>query len=592
MTTDSPRTTDSSRERTPAYIWVLAAALMLWMVIITTCSQRQMAPTFDEQNHVTRGIAVWRTGDFRLCFHHPPFANLLEALPVAWHHDTHFTTAKPFWHNLSIWNASHDTIWQSSQHGVHLIHLARLPVLLFMLVLGLVVFLWSKSLFGPWGGLLSLGLLALDPNMLAHAGLATTDIPAVSTILLAIFLLRRYIYAPTRANLCFAGIAAGVALATKFSALILLPVTGLLLLLVAFLPAPRPCPLARAWMPLAGWPRLGRVLGTYVVLGLVAAVVVWGIYGFQVEPLGAKSGKTLSAHASLLKRLPVPGKQYFRGLKTVKGEAGAHRAYLLGKTDATGKGWWYYFPVAMATKTPITELILMLGMLALLAFPPIRDRLAFHRPETLLLLLPVGIYFLASLGILGISLNLGIRHVLPIYPFLFILAGGWVALGISSRVLLPTLAVLGLWQICTLLVAFPNFLAYFNECAGGSHNGYHILADSNYDWGQDLPALAALQRRNPQFNNLAFSYFGTTPPEVYGISYRPVAGFGLMHQAPPPDFTTFTGYLAISATELVGGPAYNGALHGCDYRPLLKLQPVARAGQTIFVYHISPGDHL
>lgn len=315
-------TEDSSREKTPVYIWVLAAALLLWMVVVITLSQWQMAPTFDEQNHVTRGISVLRTGDFRLCFHHPPFANVLEGLPVAWHRDTHFTTAMPSWNNLSIWNASNETIWQLSKNGVQLIQLARLPVLVFVLVLALVVFLWSKSLFGPWGGLLSLGLLALDPNMLAHGGLATTDIPAVSTILLAMFLLRRYIFAPTRANLCFAGIAAGVALATKFSALILIPVTGLLLLLVAFLPPHRPCPLATAWMSLPYGHRVLRVLKTCVLLGLVAGLVVWGIYGFKVEPLGAKSGKPLSAHASFIKRIPVPGKQYFRGLKTVKGEAG------------------------------------------------------------------------------------------------------------------------------------------------------------------------------------------------------------------------------------------------------------------------------
>ncbi len=581
-------TKTSPREQTPGYIWVLAAAMMLWMVVAITLSQWQMAPTFDEQNHVTRGISVLRTDDFRLCFHHPPFANVLEALPVAWQRDTHFTTAMPSWHNLSIWNASNETIWQLSKNGVHLIKLARIPVLLFMLVLALVVFLWSKSLFGPWGGLLSLGLLALDPNMLAHAGLATTDIPAVSTILLAVFLLRRYIFAPTRANLCFAGLAAGVALATKFSALILIPVTGLLLLLVAFLPAQQPCPLSSVWMPLPWWKRLTRVLGTCVQIGLVAALVVWGIYGFKVEPLGAKSGKPLSAHASFIKRILIPGKQYFRGLKTVKGEAGAHRAYLLGRTDATGKGWWYYFPVAMATKTPIAELLIMLGMLALLAFPSIRNRLAFHRPDTLFLLVPAGIYFFASLGILGISLNLGIRHILPIYPFLFILAGGWVALHIPSRVLLPALALLGLFQLSSILLAYPNFLAYFNELAGGANNGYRILADSNYDWGQDLGALAQLQRQDHRFSNLSFSYFGTTPPEAYGITYHPLAGFGLMHQAPPPNFTTLTGYLAISATELVGGPAYNSEKNGVDYRPLLKLHPVARAGKTIFVYQMPP----
>ncbi len=576
---------------------------MLWMVVAITLSQWQMAPTFDEQNHVTRGISIWRTGDYRLVFHHPPFANLLEALPVAWHRDTHFTTARPYWHNLSIWTASNTTIWQLSHNGVHLIHLARIPVLLFTLVLALVVFLWSKSLFGPWGGLLSLGLLALDPNMLAHSGLATTDIPAACTIVLTVFLLRRYMLAPTRVNLCWTGIAAGVALASKFSTLVLVPVTGLLLLLLAFLPARHSCPLADSWQALPGVKRLGQVLWVCIQLGLIAGLVLWGLYGFKVEPLGSSSRKPLTAHASFSKhilvslkqhfgRFPVPFKQYFRGLKTVKEQAGEHRAYLLGRADATGKGWWYYFPVAIATKTPIAELVILLGMLVLLALPHIRDRLAWPRADAYCLLLPAGLYFFASLGILGISLNLGIRHILPIYPFLYVLAGGWAALRIPVRVLAPALAVLGVFQLTSILFAYPDFLAYFNEAAGGPGNGYRILADSNYDWGQDLGVLARLQRRDARFNNLAFSYFGTTPPEAYGISYRPLAGFGLMHKAPRPDFSTGAGYLAISATELVGGPEYNLGAQGVDYRPLRKLRPVARAGQTIFIYRLPAGTRL
>lgn len=579
-------------KRIPIYVWALAMIMLLWMVVVVTMSQWQMSPTYDEQNHVTRGISVLRTGDFRLIFHHPPLANILEALPVAWRADTHFSTNHPYWtdrDNLGIWEASNTTIWKLSKNGVYLIKLARIPMLLFTVLLGLIIFLWSSSLFGHWGGILSLGLYVLDPNMIAHSGLATTDIPAACTILLAVYLLRQYFLQPSRARLLYAGAGIGIALASKFSALILIPLTALFLLLMLLLPAHRLQGLALTWQPLSIWRRFSRAFGLSVALGCIAGVVVWAVYGFQVEPLGSKHGKPLSAHASLLQRLPVPGKQYFRGLKTVKEEAGGHRAYLLGQTDASGKGWWYYFPIAVATKTPIPELIILLGILALVAIPQIRERLAFHRPDSLFLLLPIGLYSLAALGVLGISLNLGIRHILPIYPFLFILAGGWVALRMEARYFSPILAVLLTLQVVSVGLNYPNYLAYFNEMAGGSDSGYLILADSNYDWGQDLGELAKLQHNNDKLKNLYFSYFGTTPPEAYGISCHPLAGFGIMKDAPPPphDLGTLSGFIAISATNLVGGQEYSGY----DYRPLLKLDPYRRVGKTILIYWLPSPEH-
>jgi len=581
---------DSQSTRTPVYVWVIALIMMLWMISVVTISQWRMSATFDEQNHVTRGISVLRTGDFRLCFHHPPLANVLEALPVAWLPGTHFDTSMPAWswNNLSIWDASKRTMWELSQDGANLMRLARIPVLLFTIILALIVFLWSKELFGHWGGLISLGLLALDPNIIAHSGLATTDIPAACTILLAVYLLRNYFLQPTRLRLIYAGIGIGAALATKFSALILVPITGLFLLLMAFLPADRQQGFAFNWSTLPSAERIKRAVGLFVALGVISYLVIWAVYGFNVEPLGMKKGQPLAAHASLIKRIPIPGKQYFRGLITVKHESKGHRAYLLGQTDTTGKGWWYYFPVAFATKTPLPEMIVLLGMLVLIAIPQIRQRLAFHRPDAYFLLLPVGIYVLAALGLLGISLNLGVRHILPIYPFLFILAGGWAALRVNPRIFMPSLVVLGVLQIVSLSLAFPDYLAYFNELAGGTNDGYWILVDSNYDWGQDLGELAKLQKANPHLANIPFSYFGSTPPEAYGVTYQPLAGFGVMRDVPnKPRLDNYTGLIAVSATNLVGGPGYSGV----DYTPLLQEQPFARAGKTIFIYNLAPAPH-
>ncbi|HOS43843.1 MAG TPA: glycosyltransferase family 39 protein, partial [Armatimonadota bacterium] len=479
-------------------LWGIALALVAWMVAVVSLAQVRLTPTFDEQNHVTRGISVLRTGDYRLVYHHPPAANLLQGLLVAWAPGTRFVM-EPAWGNpQDIWPAARATIWERSADGVRIIQRARAATLLFLLLLGLVAFLWARDLFGPWAGALALALVALDPNLLAHGGLATTDLPATATFALALYLLRRYLLRPGRGRLLAAGAAIGLALATKFSALLLVPLTGLFLLIALFTDA-------GPW-----WPRLLRAAGRFALLGLIAGVVVWACYGFRVEPLGSKAGQPLPANASALDRVPVPALQYLRGVKAVATEAEGHRAYLLGQADTTGKGWWYYFPVAIAAKTPLPELLAILGMPVLLALPRARSALGVAGRELPFLLIPAGLYLAAALGLFGISLNLGIRHILPLSPLLLILAGGWAVFAARRRALAAVLlAGLGL-QLASVLRAYPDFLSYFNEAAGGPARGYRILVDSNYDWGQDLGALAAWQREHG-IAEIGLSYFGTTP---------------------------------------------------------------------------------
>jgi len=569
---------DTSTTRTPLVIPVLVCVLLLWIGAVVTLAQLGMAPTYDEPNHVTRGIAILRTGDYRLSLDHPPLANVLEALPVAWRRSG-FSPELPAWRGERTWEAARVTVWRDPAAGLALIRGARPTVLLFTLGLALLIFLWAAALFGPWGGLFALALFALDPTMLAHGGLATTDMAAACTMLLAIYLLRRYLLRPAVGRLLLAGVGLGLAQAAKFSMLILLPIVGLVLLVIALCPRGEDYP--------AGWPetrsrRFVRAAGVYALMLLIAGIVVWGIYGFKVEPLGGKPGQPLPANASRLDRVPVPALQYLRGVKTVMRDTEGHRAYLLGHIDRTGKGWWYYFPVAIAVKTPLPELLLIAGMLVLVLLPRVRARLALARGEWLLLLLPAGVYFLAALGVLGISLNLGLRHLMPLFPFLLILAGGWVALLRRSRGLVPGCLLAA--QLASALFAFPDFIAYFNEPGRLLNAAQPVLIDSNYDWGQDLRRLAEFQRQH-DWGTLYFSYFGTAAPEAYGLRYIPLSGLGVMREAPPPDWSNMRGYLAISLTNLYGGAAYAGA----DYRVLLAHRPLATVGKTILVYRLPPG---
>ena len=568
--------------------WIPVVVLMIWIVIMVTCAQLRMSATFDEQNHVTRGIAILHTGDFGYCFHHPPLANILEALPVAWQPNG-FTTDSAAWRDrkdpMQVWSASNATIWGNNPAaGVRLIEWARVPVLIFTLVLALVVFLWSRELFGPWGGLFSLTLFALDPNILAHSGLATTDMAAACTIVLAIYLLRKYIFGPSRARLIFAGAGVGLALAAKFSSLILLPILALLLLGFVLRTPKLEGSLPARWAGLATGKRFGRAVVQGLLILVVGLVVLWACYGFKVEAFGSKPGVPVAANASLIHHFPIPAFQYLRGVKAVKTEQKGKPAYLFGAVDRSGKGWWYYFPVTIVTKTPIPELILLLGMVVLLAVPRTRAQLGVPRRELLFLLLPIVIYMLAAMGALGIRWNMGIRHLLPIYPLLFILAGGWVMLRLPRRLYVPALGIVLALQCASVLVAYPDYIAYFNALSGGHGNGSPIFVDSNLDWGQDLEQLAALQR-DQHLYPLAFSYFGSTPPEAYGIQCTPVTGFKLMERAPAPDLRQFHGYLAISVTELMAGDGY---CKKPELRPfeetLQHMTPCVRAGDTILVY--------
>ena len=560
-----------------AVIPILVVLLLVWLAAVVTLAQRRMSPTFDEPNHVTRGIAILRTGDYRLSLDHPPLANVLEALPVAWR-QSGFSPDLPAWRNEQTWRAARATVWADPDAGLRLIRGARPMVLIFTLGLGLLIFLWAAALFGRWGGVLALALYALDPTMIAHGGLATTDMAAACTMLLAMYLLRGYLRRPSPGRLLLAGVGLGLALAAKFSMLILLPIVGLVLLVVA-LQLPRDVEYPTGW-PMTRGRRFWRAAGAYAVMLLVSGVVVWGMYGFNVEPLGAKPGQPLPASASRMDRLPVPALQYLRGVKTVLTDTQGHRAYLLGRIDRTGTGWWYYFPVALAVKTPLPELLLIAGMLLLALLPRVRARLALGRDEWLLLLLPAGVYFLAALGVLGVSLNLGLRHIMPLSAFLLVLAGGWASV-LHPRARGPVLGCLLAAQLASVLCAFPDFIAYFNEPGRLLNAQQPVLIDSNYDWGQDLGRLAEFQRQG-DWGTVYFSYFGTAAPEAYGISYVPLAGLGVMREAPPPDWPTMRGYLAISLTNLYGGEAYAGA----DYRRLLHTRPVRTVGKTILVYRL------
>jgi hypothetical protein len=238
-----------------------------------------------------------------------------------------------------------------------------------------------------------------------------------------------------------------------------------------------------------------------------------------------------------------------------------HRSYLLGESSV--HGWWYFYLVALAVKTPLPLLLLGLPGLVALGYVGWRDRAAIH--------LAVPLWFVAVLAFSSLysHINIGVRHVLILYPLLAIgaawaLIHGWqAARSAAPRLLLAGLAA---WQLLTPIIAYPDYLAYFNFIAGDHPE--QILVDSDLDWGQDMRRLSSELAR-------------LKVPEVY-LAYR--GNVELAREGLPPfqilaPNTPVTGWVAISMLALKEG--------GDGYHWLSAYTPVERVGKSIDLYHIA-----
>jgi hypothetical protein len=257
----------------------------------------------------------------------------------------------------------------------------------------------------------------------------------------------------------------------------------------------------------------------------------------------------------------------------------ARPSFLLGEYGMTG--WWYYFPLAMLFKTPMATLLAAAGAIAVLLG---RARPKFDSPHAwaiATLLLPPAIYMAIAMRT---NLNLGLRHVLPVYPFIFVALGVVAAKVWNARVRAARIALIAILTLLLIetAVAYPNYIAFFNAPSGGSRGGLRLLSDSNLDWGQDLPLLAEWQKRHPN-EKLYLLSFGSVDPAFYGIRYTKLAGGFFIGEK--PETVTTPGVIAISATQLQGThfPQIRA-----DVQRLRNRQPREVLGGTIYLYD-TPG---
>ena len=533
--------------------WLTIPLLLALLLAQMAASSVQKSAAFDETYHLTSGYAYLRTGDPRLSWEHPPLAQALAALPLLTRDDiTPLPLDHPDWHAGFAEGFVDEYLWEDNGFlAPELIWAGRYPLMVLTLLFGLTLFLAIRDTVGEPAAWAGLALFVLDPNIVANGRLITNDLPMAGLLFVAVWRLGVYLRKPSVLNLVLAGLAAGLAVATKLSALIV----GPLFLLIVLLHRPR----AGHVLPL--WKRLLALTG----MAAVALVAIWVVFGFEIGPL-VDGG------------IPLPAPTFLRGLPgVVQRVTRGTPTFLFGQINETG--WWYYFPVIFLLKTPL-PLLLLLGT----SLPAVIRRWR----ETSLWWGPAILYLVIASAS---PLQIGYRYILPVLLFVFPLAVGGLRLGPGWAVARVGLAVLLMWAGVEAAQIFPDHLSYVNQIGGGRDNGWRILADMNVDWGQDLPALHEYVAEN-RVEDLRFSYFGSAYPSAYGVQGRLLPGFSRLLAGPElagyNPYTPLPGTYAISATSLRLGMVYD---KWDLYRYFWDLAPDGRAGRSILIYDLEyPAD--
>ncbi len=557
--------------------WIVVALLGL-LVVLCLASMQFNSPTSDEQNHIARGYHYLVTGNLDLNVA-PPFVNALSGVPLLLQKSITLPTYDPTHHKTYITKFADEFVWTYNDAET-MINGGRLAIIFLSVLLGYFVFRWARDLWGVRAGLLALFLYVLDPNILAHSQLVTTDLGVACLIFVATYYLWRFLRWRRNTDLALAGVLLGLAQATKLSALLILPLFVVIVLIEALFI--RDFTLRGRWTWRARFSRRQWMQAAYLccavlfVLTCLAFLSLWASYCFETAPLTSPKPvhATIDKFVSnpMLRRvayrvvesIPMPFPSYFRGLRWLQSysQRGAS-AFLMGNYSRSG--WWYYFLVAFAIKTPIPTLIL----LATATYLTVRNSSDAVRREYVLYI-PVGAFFVATFFSF---LNIGYRHILPVLPFVFVIASK-VVVWSKGRWVRVTLAALCLWYTIGSACIYPHYLAYFNEIVGGPDNGYKYLVDSNLDWGQDLKNLKAYMDQNG-LEKIHLAYFGSGHAEYYDIQALPLPA-----EKPDSLDTEPSEVYAISATYL-----QSGYLDDTDaFSWLRQCEPFAKIGYSIFLY--------
>lgn len=597
-----------SLTRVPPLIEIVSLAMLLLQATLLAYSASVHSPMSNEIGHVPAGLSHWTYGMYDLYRVNPPLPRMVSTLPLLFCDEL-----KRDWGNYSVSPYSREEtpmgIRFTKANGIRTLdwfRIARWAGIPFALLGGYVCYLWARRLWGQAAGLLSLTLWCTSPMILGHGALVMPDVPAASLGVTAAYCYWRWLIHPGWNGAFLAGITLGLAQLTKTTLLLLCPL-WLVLLAVA-------CQYRRRESRSNG--RMVAMFACQLIIALYllnmgylfrGSLLTLDSYVFRSTLLSGQVRTSDEAAfgnrfaGTLLGRVPVPfPRDYIYGIDRQKADfEEGERSYLRGNWNEQG-GWWYYHVYGLAVKTPIGTLSL-LGMAVLV---PIFVRLNRRPPldEVAVLAPAIGVIALVSCNT-GFSNH--VRYCIPALPFLFIFAGRVSQAAFSRRWLCFPLAICLFSSAVASLVVFPHSLSFFNSLASGPEQGHKHLLESNSACGQDLIFLKGWLDDHPEVDDLYLVTIGWTHPRVLGIEFQlpppscvhPANGAqatsDCMNLGPVPGwFAVDVNFLHGSHRPVATPPAGWKKIPplGPNYEYFRKLQPVASAGYSIYIYHIALED--
>lgn len=571
-------TIEPKEKKKRLYFNLIGAILLAVVAFISFQLAKSDSAIVDEVAHIPAGYSYVKYLDYRLNPEHPPLAKALSGIPLSFMNLNGVDQSK-YWAGIDQWDSGWDFMYKLGNNADSLILMARLPMIMLLLILGVYLYRFAAELFGRKTAVVVLALFAFYPDLLAHGHLVTTDVAATLGFILAVYYFYHWQKNKSKSNLIYAGIAFGLAQLLKFSAVLLYPTFIVYIVYLSYMAKKVD---GKFWKSF--WANLLKTIYIwligFVLIYLVYLVLCWNTPS-GVEHSLIESNLTNDSRTLIFRNLlhHFEGNPFLRafghyvlGIFLVFGRVGGgNNTYILGHFSDKSISW--FFPVAYLIKTPLPVIILFVSGLVSLVWRRGKDGWL-----KILLLTPVIIYWAVTLK--G-SLNIGIRHLMPTIPFVLLFIGYFI----HKYLIEPKLTwrsfiiyALTIWMIVGTLANYPKYMSYFNELTTGKQR-YNLMVDSSLDWGQDLKRLRDWVNEN-NVNQIFVDYFGGGLPQYYlphSVTWR--SGYG-----------PTSGYIAVSATYFQFSKMAGRNEGKWSYEWLEDYKPVTIIGDSILVYHITPQD--